>query len=200
MWGLFFSPPKSSKCTGVIDILSFETRKIRQKLTNWASQNVILELLELFGSSWGRLQLGRTFIFKNGRPASTGARFLKPVRARTGSELQRERILSLGIKRELGRESEKTRREAKERITTRYLIPSYTRAWRHESKTASRLESPRAWVHESMRVREHEGSRARKRESMTSWDGLTCALRALVGDVEGGCILIANYNPSIFTI
>ena len=99
-----------------------------------------------------------------------------------------------------GRESEKTRREAKERITTRYLIPSYTRAWRHESKTASRLESPRAWVHESMRVREHEGSRARKRESMTSWDGLTCALRALVGDVEGGCILIANYNPSIFTI
>ena len=85
-----------------------------------------------------------TFIFKNGRPASTGARFLKPVRARTGSELQRERVLSLGIKRELGKESEKTRREAKERITTRYLIPSYTRAWRHESKTASRLESPRA--------------------------------------------------------
>ena len=55
-----------------------------------------------------------TFISKNGRPASTGARFSKPVRARTGSELQRERILSLGIKRELGRESEKTRREAKE--------------------------------------------------------------------------------------
>ena len=88
--------------------------------------------------------LYETFIFKNGRPASTGARFSKPVRARTGSELQRDRILSLGIKRELGRESEKTRREAKERITTRYLIPSYTRAWRHESKTASRLESPRA--------------------------------------------------------
>ena len=88
--------------------------------------------------SWG------SFISENGRPASTGARFSKPVRARTGSELQRERILSLGTKRELGRESEKTRREAKERITTRYLIPSYTKAWRHESKTASRLESPRA--------------------------------------------------------
>ena len=86
----------------------------------------------------------RTFISKNGRPASTGARFQKPVRARTGSELQRERVLSLGIKKELGRESEKTRREAKEIITTRYLIPSNTRAWRHESKTASRLESTRA--------------------------------------------------------
>ena len=85
-----------------------------------------------------------TFISKNKRFVSTGARFSKPVRARTGSELQRECILSLGIERELGRESEKTRREAKERITTRYLIPSYTRAWRHESKTASRLESPRA--------------------------------------------------------
>ena len=85
-----------------------------------------------------------TFIFKNGRPASTGARFPKPVRARTGSELQMERILSLGVKRELGRESEKTRREIKEIITTRYLVLSYTRAWRHESKTASRLESPRA--------------------------------------------------------
>ena len=57
--------------------------------------------------SWG------IFISENRRPASTGARFLKPVRARTGSELQRERILSLGIKRELGREPEKTRREAK---------------------------------------------------------------------------------------
>ena len=97
-----------------------------------------------FGSSWRGSRTSRTFIFKNGRPASTEARFSKPVRARTGSELQRECILSLGIKRELGRESEKTRREAKERITTRYLIPSYTRAWRHESKTASRLESPRA--------------------------------------------------------
>ena len=75
---------------------------------------------------------------------SNGTFISKPVRARTGSELQRERVLSLGIKKELGRESEKTRREAKERITTRYLIPSYTRAWRHESKTASRLESPRA--------------------------------------------------------
>ena len=85
-----------------------------------------------------------TFISQNWRFVSTGARFLKPVRARTGSELQRERVLSLGIKRELGRESEKTRREAKQRITTRYLIPSYTRAWRHENKTASRLESPRA--------------------------------------------------------
>ena len=54
-----------------------------------------------------------TFILKNGRFASTGARFSKPVRARTGSELLRERMLSLGMKRELGRESEKTRREAK---------------------------------------------------------------------------------------
>ena len=51
---------------------------------------------------------------KNGRFASTGARFSKPVRARTGSELLRERILSLGMKREMGMESEKTRREAKE--------------------------------------------------------------------------------------
>ena len=51
-----------------------------------------------------------TFISKNGRPASTGARFLKHVRARTGSELLRERVLSRGMK---GRESEKTRREAK---------------------------------------------------------------------------------------
>ena len=116
----------------------------------------------LFDSSWGLLGgswkglgsssgalgdvfgVGNPLLPKNERFASVGARFSKPVRARTGSELQRERILSLGIKRELGRESEKTRREAKERITTRYLIPSYTRAWRHESKTASRLESPRA--------------------------------------------------------
>ena len=85
-----------------------------------------------------------TFISKNGRPASTGARFSKPVRARTGSELQRDRILSLGIKRELERESEKTRREAKEKTTTRYLIPSFTRTWRHDIKRAWRLESPRA--------------------------------------------------------
>ena len=126
-----------------------------------------------------------TFIFKNKRLASTGTRFSKPVRARTGSELQRERVLSLGIKRELGRESEKTRREAKEIITTRYLIPSYTRAWRHESKTASRLQSTRAWFHENMRERDYEGSRARKHESITSCDGLTRALRALVGRVEG---------------
>ena len=54
-----------------------------------------------------------TFISENERFVSTGARFLKPVRARTGSELLRERMLSLGMKRELGRESEKTRREAK---------------------------------------------------------------------------------------
>ena len=80
MWGLFFSP-KIEQMWWIyrhfINILSFETRKIRQKLTNWASQRVILELLELFGSSWGRLQLGRTFIFKNERFASTGARFLR---------------------------------------------------------------------------------------------------------------------------
>ena len=44
--------------------------------------------------SWG------TFILKNGPRASTGARFSKPVRARTGSELLRERMLSLGMKRE----------------------------------------------------------------------------------------------------
>ena len=73
---------------------------------------------------------------ENWVPASTGARFSKPVRARTGSELQRERILSLGIKKELGRESEKTRREAKEKTTMRYLIPSFTRTWRHDSKRA----------------------------------------------------------------
>ena len=60
------------------------------------SFSFILELLEgvlsTSGSSW-------TFIFKNGRPAVTGARFSKPVRARTGSELLRERMLSLGMKR-----------------------------------------------------------------------------------------------------
>ena len=43
-----------------------------------------------------------------------GARFPKPVRARTGSELLRERMLSLGMKKELGREGEQTRREVKE--------------------------------------------------------------------------------------
>ena len=36
-----------------------------------------------------------------------------------------------------------------------------------------------------MRAREHEGSRARTQESMTARGGLTRALRALVGDVEG---------------
>ena len=50
------------------------------------------EVSEIEGS-WG------TFIFKNGRPASTGARFSKPVRAGTGSELLRERLLSLGMKK-----------------------------------------------------------------------------------------------------
>ena len=94
-------------------------------------------------------------------------------------------MLSLGMTRELGRKSEKTRREAKERITTRYLIPSYTRAWRHDSKRASRLQRTRASFHENMRVRDYEGSRARKHESITSCDGLTRALRALVGRFEG---------------
>ena len=50
---------------------------------------------------------------ENELPASAGARLLKPVRARTGSELLRERMLSLGMKRELGTESEKTIRETK---------------------------------------------------------------------------------------
>ena len=97
-------------------------------------------------------------------------------------------MLSLGRKRELGRESEKTRREAKERITTRYLIPSYTGAWRHDGKRASRLQSTRASFHENMRVRDYEGSRARRHESITSRDGLTRALRALVGRVEGDAL------------
>ena len=72
------------------------------------------------GSSSGALQdvfslrgSGEPLFFKNERFVSTGAPFSKPVRARTGSELLRERMLSLGMKRELGRESEKTRREAK---------------------------------------------------------------------------------------
>ena len=94
-------------------------------------------------------------------------------------------MLSLGMKRELGRESEQTRREAKEKIATRYLILSYTRAWRHDSKRASRLQSTRASLHENMRVRNYEGSRARNHESITSRDGLTRALRALVGRFEG---------------
>ena len=132
--------PKSSKCDECIDICASTHVK-------YDRNGQIKPPRGSFCSSWRGLGhrgiLGNLY-FQNGRFASTGARFSKPVRARTGSELQRERILSLGIKRELGRESEKTRREAKERITTRYLIPSYTRAWWHDSKTASRLESPRA--------------------------------------------------------
>ena len=70
----------------------------------------------LFESSWSlsegsrrRPRLRRTFIFKNERFASTGTRFLKPVRARTGSELPRERMLSRGMEEGAGRESEQTR-------------------------------------------------------------------------------------------
>ena len=91
--------------------------------------------------SWG------TFISKNGRPASTGARFSKPVRARTGSELQRERILSLGIKRELGRESEKTRREAKEQNNNAL---------------------PDSFLYESLEAREQDGITAGEPESMSA--------------------------------
>ena len=54
-----------------------------------------------------------TFIFKNERFTMAEARFLKPVRARTGSEFLRERMLSLGMNGELGREGEHTRRKVK---------------------------------------------------------------------------------------
>ena len=53
--------------------------------------------------SWG------SFISKNGRPASTGARFWKPVRARTGSELLRERMLSRRIEERAAMDSEQMR-------------------------------------------------------------------------------------------
>ena len=74
------------------------------------SENLFESSWNLFESSWSLSEgsrkpprLTRTFIFKNERFASTGARFLKPVRARTGSELLRERMLSRGLKRELQR-------------------------------------------------------------------------------------------------
>ena len=91
----------------------------------------------------------------------------------------------LGWRESWGESQRRRDEKPNNKITTRYLILSYTRTWRHDSKRAWRLESPRAWIHESMRVRDHEGSRARKHESITSWDGLTCALRALVGRDEG---------------
>ena len=80
----------------------------------------LCELLEplwsLFESSWSlsegsrrRPRLRRTFIFKNERFASTGARFWKPVRARTGSELLRERMLSRGIEKRAATDSEQMR-------------------------------------------------------------------------------------------
>ena len=47
---------------------------------SWVSS----KLLESF---WGRPWLGGTFIFENERFISAGARLLKPVRAKTGSEL-----------------------------------------------------------------------------------------------------------------
>ena len=53
----------------------------------------------------------RTFISKNGRPASTGARFSKPVGARTGSELLRERMLSRRIEKRAATDSEQMRQE-----------------------------------------------------------------------------------------
>ena len=61
----------------------------------------------------GNLGILGDLYFQKRALSSTGARFSKPVRARAGSELLRECMLSLGMKRELGRESEKTRREAK---------------------------------------------------------------------------------------
>ena len=59
--------------------------------------------------SWRRPRLRRTFIFKNERFASTGARFSKPARARTGSELLRERMLSRGIEKRAATDSEQMR-------------------------------------------------------------------------------------------
>ena len=63
-----------------------------------------------------RALLRRTFIFKNERFAEAGARFLKPVRARTGSELLRERMLSRGIEKRAATDSEQMRPETSEII------------------------------------------------------------------------------------
>ena len=50
-------------------------------------------------------------MWKSGRPALTGARFWKPVRARTGSELLRERMLSRRIEKRAATDSEQMRQE-----------------------------------------------------------------------------------------
>ena len=119
------------------------------------------EVSEIEGS-WG------TLIFKNGRPASTGARCWKPVRARTGSELLRERMLSRRIEKRAATDSEQMRQETIGIIKRSGSSFSYMSARGHNSERASQLQSTRARVHENMRAREHEGSRARTQETITS--------------------------------
>ena len=76
--------------------------------------------LTTLGASWGALGrvlgalrelLEETFIFKHERFASAGKRFSKPVRARTGSELLRERMHSRRIEKRAATDSEQMRQE-----------------------------------------------------------------------------------------
>ena len=82
---------------------------------------------ELFGSSRGRHHLTRTFIFKNERFTEAGARFSKPVRARTGSELLRERMLSRRSEKRAATDSEEMRQE-----TFGIIIRSVIKLFLHE--------------------------------------------------------------------
>ena len=57
---------------------------------------------ELFGGSWGRPCYRNPFVSKNEGFALVGARFWKPVQARTGSEIMRERVCSRELQKEAG--------------------------------------------------------------------------------------------------
>ena len=60
----------------------------------------------------GTFSAQETFYFqKNELPAPMGARFSKPVRARTGSDLLRERMLSRRIEKRAATDSEQMRQE-----------------------------------------------------------------------------------------
>ena len=85
---------------------SIEKQRFRSRRPHFLSFSPILELLEGISDIEGSQG---TFIFKNERFALTGARFSKPVRARTGSELLRERMLSRGIEKRAATDSEQMR-------------------------------------------------------------------------------------------
>ena len=131
--GASFSPPKSSNCDECIDILCFETRKIRQKLSKWTSQRVILELLE---RSRTLRDLRGPLFPKMGAPPRREHDFRNLYYQGTGSETMRERLFArkwlevIGSMRAWGRGS----RKVQEHNDTRVWEHEPLRAWCYASR------------------------------------------------------------------